>query len=528
MLASVEPTIAAAALARQADEAPGIVFGENCWSWAEVIDQAAARAALLEDLRRRGPFHIGVLLDNVPEYAFTLIGAALAGATVVGLNPTRRGGELERDINHTDCQLVLTEAAHAPLLEGLDLRAARVLDVEGETWAGLLEEHKSAPPPPRLAEPEELYLLIFTAGSTGAPKAVRMTQGRAARTASEAARAFTKDDVLYCAMPLFHGNALLTNFFPALISGASVVLRRRFSASSFLQDILRFGCTYFNYVGPALSYILATASRPDDGDNPLRWALGSEAAPRDIAEFQRRFGCLVVEGYGSSENAVVIRPAPGMPAGSLGKPQPGADVAILDPATGEECPPGQVGEIVGRNTAGRFEGYYKNPEAEAARLRNGWYWTGDLAWRDAEGWFYFAGRSTDWLRVDGENLSACLIEQLLRRYPPARAVAVYGIADPLGEGGAAGDRVMAALELADPLCFDPEDFSRFLSNQADLGTKWPPSFVRLCRRLPLTGVGKLDKVTLRAQGCDTDDPLWWRRGRELTYEPFSARALERR
>ena len=138
----------------------------------------------------------------------------------------------------------------------------------------------ATPPCPReLPSVERLYLLIFTSGSTGAPKAVQVSQGRATRTGKAGAAAFTGDDVLYCSMPLFHGNALFANLFPAMVSGAAVALRPRFSASELLPDVRRFGCTYFNYVGRALSYVLAQPEQPDDGDNPLKWCLGSEASP---------------------------------------------------------------------------------------------------------------------------------------------------------------------------------------------------------------------------------------------------------
>ena len=135
-----------------------------------------------------------------------------------------------------------------------------------------------------------------------------MTQGRAARTTAGAAMGFTSDDVLYWAMPLFHGNALLANLFPAMAAGASVVLRARFSASALIPDARRYGCTFFNYVGRALSYVLAVPELPDDADNPLKWCVGSEASPRDRREFRRRFRCFVVEGYSSSEGAVMIQP----------------------------------------------------------------------------------------------------------------------------------------------------------------------------------------------------------------------------
>lgn len=523
------PTIAGYVTARGADPGPGLIFEDTTWTWSEVVAESRRRAAALSELRGPGPFHVGVLLENVPEYVFVLFGAALSGATVVGINSTRRGAELARDVSHTDCQFVLTDEAGGVLLDDLDLGAAsgRVIDVESEPYRRLLEGQPAQRD--RQPDPQELYLLLFTAGSTGAPKAVRMSQGRAARTSADSAIAFGPADVLYCSMPLFHGNALLANLFPALITGASVVLRRRFSASSFGPDIRRHGCTYFNYVGRALSYIVAVPETQEDGDNQLKWALGSEASPQNIAEFTRRFNCPVFEGYGSSENAVVISPVGGMPPGAMGKPKGGMDVTVVDPATGRECSPARfdehgrltnpeqaVGEIVGRNTADRFEGYYNNPEAEAQRIRGGWYWTGDLGYRDAEDFFYFAGRSADWLRVDGENFSAGGVERILNRFPSASGVAVYGVPDPVS-----GDQVMAALEIPAGQAFDPAGFADFLAGQPDLGTKWAPRFVRIVAELPVTGARKLDKAPLRRAAWIATDPVWWRPDPALVYRPFT-------
>ena len=494
----------------------GLVTDDAAWTWAEVLAESCARVAVLDDLGVTGR-HVGVMLDNTPEFVFLLGAAALSGSVLVGVNPTRRGEELAGDVRHTDCALVLTDSAHTHLLEGLDL-GTDVLLVDDPAWAARVDAHRGAPIPTRLPDAGALYLLIFTSGSTGAPKAVQMSQGRAARTAASGAVAFTSADVLYCSMPLFHGNALLANLFPALVSGASVVLKPRFSASAFLPDVRRHGCTYFNYVGRALSYVLAQPETPEDADNQLKFCLGSEASPRDRREFRRRFGCLVVEGYSSSEGAVVIQPFSGMPAGALGRPADGVDVAVLDAETGAERPrarlgpEGQllnaaeaIGEIVGRDGLSSFEGYYANPEATAERGRNGWYWTGDLGYRDDEGTFYFAGRTSDWLRVDGENFAAGPVERILGRLPGLASVVVYAVPDPR-----TGDQVMAALELDAGVDLDPEALATFLAEQPDLGTTWAPRFVRVVDAIPLTATGKVDRQPLRAERWETSDPIWWR------------------
>ncbi len=508
-----DKTVADWFLARAEDENTGLLFEDQSWTWREVVAEAKARASTIN----QGD-HIGLLLENTPDYVFWLGAAALAGAVIVGINPTRRGEELARDINHTDCSVVITDMALAPLLNNLDL------DCETQLVADYAPAVFDVSP----AMPESLYCLIFTSGSTGAPKAVQVTQGRAARTAAQSAVAFGPDDVLYCSMPLFHGNALFANLLPGLISGAAVAIRRKFSAGEFMDDVRRYNATYFNYVGRALSYILAQPESPLDGENRLKYCLGSEASPADRKEFRRRFGCLVVEGYSSSEGGVIISPYSGMPKHALGRPGEGVDVVVINTETGEECPRAvfddegtllnpteAIGEIVGRDGLRNFEGYYNNPEATAARSREGWYWTGDLGYRSDDNTFFFAGRTSDWLRVDGENFAAGPVESVIGRFDGVRGVVVYPVPDPR-----TGDRVMAALEVERN--FDPIAFEAFLASQSDMGTKWTPSFVRIVDAIPLTATGKVDRNPLRAQRWDTDDVVWWKPSRNENYREMAA------
>jgi fatty-acyl-CoA synthase len=364
-----------------------------------------------------------------------------------------------------------------------------------------------------------------------------MTHARATR-ASDSLMC-SRESIPYCAMPLFHGNALNACVLPAMRTGATMVLKRKFSASEFVDDVRTHGCTYFSAIGRVLSYILATPPRPDDLDNRLQFALGPETSPADTAAFQERFGCPVFAGYGSSENAIVLMPAPAAKRTALGTAPPGDDIVVVNQETAEECPPARfdehgrllnadeaIGEIVGRNVLARFEGYYANPDGEHDRRRNGWYWSGDLAYRDDEGVFWFAGRTADWIRVDGENFATAPVERVVERLPGLRSVAVYGVPDERN----AEDQVMVALELDDGTAFDPTGFAEFLGAQADLGTKWAPRFVRIVERLPVTGTDKIDKQPLRRDAWNTTDVVWWRPDRRAaTYVPFTAadaRALD--
>ena len=524
------PSVADLLLARADDDHPAIVCASGSWTWAEAVGAGASRAGLLASLSD-GPDgagampHVGVLLGNEPEYLFWLTAAALSGAVVVGINPTRRGDALADDVRRTGCRVLVTDAVGAALLDGLDtgVPADRVVRVDAPRYAELVATHAGVDARDVVAaarpEPTDLFLLLFTSGTTGAPKAVRCTQGRLASIAMTSAGAYgyVRDDVAYCAMPLFHGNALMVLWGPALAVGATVALVPRFSASGFLPDIRRYGVTTFTYVGKALAYVLATDPAPDDADCTLRRGFGTEASVADQAAFEERFGCVLTEGYGSSEGGVAIQRSPDTPPGSLGRPVD--DVAVVDPATGTECPPAEfdgsgtlvnasvaVGEIVNRSGSGRFEGYYRDPGATAERMRAGWYRTGDLAYRDADGFFYFAGRGGDWMRVDSENLTAGPIERVLVRYGDAATVVVYPVPDPRS-----GDQVMAAVELLPGRSFDGAAFAAFLAAQDDLGTKWAPAFVRVTGALPQTASGKVTKGPLRRDGWwACDDPVFRR------------------
>jgi fatty-acyl-CoA synthase len=588
----VGDTFAELLLARADDDHPGLLFEDERHSWAEVVRAAGLRAGLIGELagetrRARGerPLHVGVLLENVPEYVFWIGAAALAGATLVGINPTRRGAELAADIRHTDCDAIITDTAHAGLLDGLDTGVAseRLLRTDSATYqtrlrhparsglpsAGTPEARPgdaSTPYPStpgsvsakegcgaasRAGDPGQVsgaypsglgggrpeagdrLLLLFTSGSTGAPKAVACSQGRLAAIGRYGGQfGIGRDSVTYIAMPLFHGNAIMANLAMAVAAGATVAMRRRFSASGFLADVRRYGVTYFNYVGRALAYILATPERPDDAGNPLEAVFGTEASAQDMRRFGARFGCRVIEGYGSSEGAIALSKTPETPPDALGLPPRDIQVAVLDPETGRECArarfgphgellnPGEaIGELVGLNVAGAFEGYYNDPDADAGRIRDGRYWSGDLGYRDEAGFFYFAGRGTDRLRVDSENFAAAPVERIIARWAPVVMCAVYPVPDPR-----TGDQVMAAVEVAGG--FDPVEFATFLREQPDLGTKWAPRFVRVVPNMPLTSTNKVDKRPLRQERWECADPVWWRPGRELRYVPLDQAAAD--
>jgi fatty-acyl-CoA synthase len=476
------------------------VYFEDCFtSWRDHLRHGAAvAAALRERLDPARPPHVGVLLENTPFFSAMLVAAGMSGVVPVGLNPVRRGAALARDIDHADCQLVLVDSKYAATLDDIEH-----VNVDSADWADEVAAHRDAEVRFRTAQSADLFMLIFTSGTSGDPKAVKCSQGKVAVAGVTMTERFglDPDDVCYVSMPLFHSNAVLVGWAVALACRGSMVLRRRFSASQFLPDIRHYGATYANYVGKPLSYVLAAPQRPNDADNPLRAVYGNEGAPDDVDRFARRFGCLVIDGFGSTEGGVAISHTPDTPAGALG-PLPDA-IDIVDVDTGRPCPPGVVGELVNVGGPGRFEGYYNDAEADAQRMAGGVYHSGDLGYRDESGYAYFAGRLGDWLRVDGENLGTAPIERVLLRHPDVTEVAVYAVPDP-----AVGDQVMAALVLAPGAELDADKFREFLTAQTDLGPKQWPAYVRIGVTLPRTATFKVLKRELSAEGLDCADPVW--------------------
>ncbi|GAA5228961.1 AMP-binding protein [Paeniglutamicibacter antarcticus] len=524
---------------RADDDRPGLLFEGRIWTWAEVVAECKVRAHLMLSMHEEGQlFHVGVMLENDPEYIFAIGGAAYAGATVVGINLTRRGEELARDIAYTDCEILITSSELKSYFNGVEpgVKRSKTLLIESPEYAAELQKYRNAPRPESAAagDPNTILLLLFTSGSTGDPKAVICTTGRLYRTAEFRHMGLGSNDVSYNSMPLFHGNGIFACWANPLYTGGAFALARKFSASRFVPDLMRYKVTYFNYVGRSLSYILAQPEKAGETQTNLEACFGTEASDFDISEFHRRFGVWPTENYGASEGGLNLRRTPETPKGSMGLPPEGMDAAVVNPETMVQCPPAilsdsgrilnaeeAIGELVNLTGASLFEGYYKNPEAVAERIRGTAFLTGDLGYRDEEGFFYFAGRTSDKLRVDSENFSAAPVERVLSRYPGVTLAAVYPVPD-----ARTGDQVMATLQVQDPDDFDPAAFAAFLETQPDLGTKWAPRFLSIVTDVPVTATQKINKPSLRKEAWLVNETVYHRPGREIVFERLDVRAME--
>ena len=378
----------------------------------------------------------------------------------MGVNSTYRGDELLRLIDHSDCQVVVTSSVYGGLLDdaGFAMDPRRVLRTDTDGYRSLLASVGSEidSPPPR---DDDLFLLIFTSGSTSFPKAVRCTQGRFARTgahvATVAALGDGDGDAIYSPLPFFHSSSLFTGLAASLASGVPLGTRSKFSASKTMDDIRRTGTTVMTYTGKVLNYLLAVPERSDDSQTTS--GLPSAMRPRSMTS---------APSLNDSTARSATATAPPKASSSSGVTPPCRRAHSERPTITSSCstrrrvsnvprsrraPDGTIlnateatGEIVNLSPGQGFEGYYRNNEATSERFRQGRYWSGDLAYRDAQGWFYFAGRSNEWLRVDGENFAAGVVESILGRFGAADG------GDLRCPGPPVGDRVMTALELDDP------------------------------------------------------------------------------
>jgi fatty-acyl-CoA synthase len=252
----------------------------------------------------------------------------------------------------------------------------------------------------------------------------------------------------------------------------------------------------------------------------MRRGFGNEGSAATITAFERRFGVDLIDAFGPTEGGIAILPDKDTPPGALGRP--GAHVKVVD-EDGIELPASEVGEIVNTAGPGPFEGYWGNEEAFARATRNGWYWTGDLGFVDEDGFLWFAGRTDDWLRVDGENFAAAPVERALAEHPDVVEAAVYAVPDP-----EAGDQVMAAVVVRDGATLDGSAFATWVDGNGKIAPKHRPRFLRVSTALPTTGTNKVLTRQLRADRFLLNraggDQVWHRPDRDGPYLPFDEAA----
>jgi len=505
---------------------------------------------------------VALLMQNRPEFLETWAGLAKVGATSALINTNLAGRALEHAIATADAKHVIVGSECLAALAGLDGTAP------WQVWVALEPGSESATPPqgardltaelatrPSANPPpsaragacagDDLFY-IYTSGTTGLPKAARfshlkfLSTGTAARLGG-----FAASDVMYCALPLYHsaGGAMAVGC--VLLSGATLALRRKFSAREFWSDVRETRATAFQYIGEFCRYLLNQPPDPRDGEHRLSFCIGNGLRPDIWEAFRDRFRIpRIVEFYGATEGNVAMLNLDNK-VGSVGripsKLLMDARLVRYDVERDEhlrdangrlvECSPGEVGELVGAlprragDNRGRFEGYTSKEATERKILRSAfedgdaYFRTGDLLKQDAAGYYYFVDRIGDTFRWKGENVSTQEVAEAVSAYPGVELANVYGVEVPGGDGRAG----MAALVLADPSAFDARAFYAHVVSA--LPAYAVPVFLRLQVEAEVTGTFKLRKVELQREGWDPAtlaDPLLLRDDAARAYVPLDA------
>ncbi len=529
------------ALALLHGDAPALLSDEACLSYAALAGRVRqyARCALAMGLDRGSS--IALLMAAQPDYVALWLGFTRVGVIVTLLNPELPGPALAHGLETVRPSHLILDQALASAFAAARPYLRQDLAVLG--YGGgptqridLMADAQPAEdlPPEAAAQGRlsDIALQIFTSGTTGLPKAARISHRRILAWSGWFAgmMATTPADRLYNCLPLHHSVGGVVAIGGLLVNGGSVVIRPKFSASAFWPDVVRWRCTLFQYIGELCRYLTLAPPVPEETQHSLRLACGNGLRADVWPKFQTRFGVpQILEFYASTEGNFSLYNVEGR-EGSIGRIPPflshrfalalvAHDVKTASPlrdANGRcvRCDADEVGEAIGRidqreGSPGAFEGYTDADQSEAKILRNvfeandAWFRSGDLMRKDRQGFFYFVDRVGDTFRWKGENVSTAEVAAAVLACPGVRAAAVYGVAVPGAEGRAG----IAALEV-DPV-FDLD------AAVAVLKPRLPPfalpRFLRLTQALAATQTFKLKTEALREDGFDpsrTSDPLY--------------------
>jgi len=445
---------------------------------------------------------VSLLLPNSAEYIIAYFACWKLGAIAGPINSLLKAEEISFVLADSETKAVLVHPEFLPTIEAIKSGLPGLRDVisYGDEAAATRElAASSAQPQSADTGNDSEAIIIYTSGTTGKPKGCLLTHGNLIANAKQISSwlGFTKDDRLLTIMPLFHMNAVSVTTMSALYAGGSTVVSPKFSASRFWQIISDYQITSFGSVATMLSMLLSTY--PDGvpkglKTDQLRFAMcGSAPVPAEVMKrFEEKFNCLVIEGYGLSEstcrstfNPPDERRRPGSCGMAIGN-----EMRVVDDDD-KEVATGALGEIVLRGP-NILKGYYRNPEATATAFRNGWFHTGDVGYRDPDGFFYIVDRKSDMIIRGGENIYPREIDEVLYQHPLIAAAATIGVPDELY-----GEEVAAFVVLKEGgEATEKEIIDYCRSHLADY--KCPKS-VRIVKEIPKGPTGKLLKRELAKQ-----------------------------
>ena len=499
-IATVRELIEAQAAARSdrtyfiaADTGRALTFGD--------LSESCARVGALLAARGVAPgAHISLVMPNGLATLRILLGAMANGYCVNPVNLLSQPEQMRYVLDHSDCALVFASPDWTAKVRDLVKGIARAIDViEVDPDAATLPEEASPRRPQRGNEPGpgDLALLMYTSGTTGTPKGVMLTQANLAANARiiSAEHRLGPDDRVTAILPLYHINAFAVTMLAPLAHGGSLVMPPRFSASRFWDIVIRHRCTWLNMVPTIVSYLLEGETPPRESLESVRFCRSASAPlpPEHLLAFESKFGVSVIETMGFTET---VAPAFSNPyerakrkVGSVGLPS-GCEARIVD-ANGEELADGAPGEIVLRGPQ-VMSGYYKNDAATAAAFfPGGWFRSGDIGYRDTDGYFFVTGRIKELIIKGGENIAPREIDEVLLRHPAVLDAAAVGIPDKHY-----GQEIMACVIRREGHACTEDELRAFCLQH--LGRYKSPRVIRFVDELPRGPSGKVQRLKLAA------------------------------
>ena len=490
-----------------------VKFRDGELRYGEVRDTSERLATGLAAQGVKHQDHVAVMLPNCADFVYATLALARLGAVMVPVNTLYRGDILSHVLASSDVTTLIVDEAFAHEVAAVadslpDLRSIviRTAGSNGEALKGFavrtarlseLYSLQEAPPPAGVNH-GDLQAIMFTSGTTGLSKGAMVPHALALTDSLDFIRFmdYRPDETTYCPLPLFHAAGLWHGFMAAMLAGASIAIVDRFSASRFWDDVRYFDANVCMSVFSMIPILQNRPPTPKDRDHPLRiFYMGKSDLD---AEFFERFGVHTPETYTSTEIGIgTASPYGNWRAGSCGTENSARhEVRIVDELD-RELPPGEAGEIVvrPRHPYAMFTGYYNNPRATMECFRNLWFHTGDRAYRDEDGYFYFVERIKDSIRRRGENISAFEVERTINSHPAVLESAAFAVPSELEE-----DEVKVAVVVRPGEELAPEELAAHCRER--MPGFMVPRFLEFVGELPRTPTGKIAKHELRSLGTD--------------------------
>jgi crotonobetaine/carnitine-CoA ligase len=487
-----------------------LYFGKQEVSYKEFNQNINRAANLFLDLGIQKGDRVCFFLPNCPEFLYGWFGLAKIGAVLIPINTNYRTQETEYIMNHSEATCVLVHSSLKEIVDkirpGLPLLKNFLLLGRERQYSDYIPFERemakaSTELGPTDVNEDDLCEIMYTSGTTGPSKGVMMTHKYWILNGygHQYPMGLTSEDRVFTCLPLFHANAQGYSTMGALISGASLIVVKRFSASKFWDQIRRYKATVFNYMGAMLTILSKQAPLKKDRDHYVRAAYGTPALDKEFQDdMEYRYGIVFITGYGLTECGLcLIQPLLGIrKEKSLGLPKqiPGSgfvNKVKLVNEEGVEVPRGMVGEIVIKNPA-IMKGYFKDPDLTKKVIKEGWLHTGDKGWMDEEGYFYFADRKKDVIRRRGENVSSLEVENAINAHPNVLESAVIGVPSDFYD-----DDIKAYVVLKKNQGLDPMEIAKWCKEK--LAYFKIPRFIELRSELPKTPTHRVQKYKLKKE-----------------------------